>query len=162
MPTAALRPCLGRCGKRVSTRRCGPCAAKQDRWRGTSQDRGYGSPWRHFVAYIRDRFVELGIPIVCGASLPDGPDTKAWSRCARDGRINGEALHLDHEPPLTEAERQDALFGDRRAVDDEKRVGWLCSECHRLKTSAQMVGGGIQMFDRRAPNDRPCLDSTRF
>ncbi len=49
---------------------------------------------------------------------------------------NGADLVLDHDPPLTEAEREMARQGDRRAVDDIYRVGYLCATCHGWKHGA--------------------------
>lgn len=72
---------------------------------------------------------------VCGASLPGGPNGKG-SRCKEQGLYTyaskGQRLHGDHEPPLTDAERQQPSV-----VMDPLRVQLLCAQCHALKTMDQ-------------------------
>lgn len=77
--------------------------------------------------------VEAGVPPVCGAALPGGPRSTD-SLCRSRGLLtfhnpDGSDLHLDHEPPLTDAERQDAS-----AVCDPLRVQLLCRHDHSAKT----------------------------
>lgn len=78
--------------------------------------------------------VEAGVLPICGASLPGGPQTSD-SRCQADGLQNGEDLHLDHEPPLTDAERLDA-----RIVCDPLRIQLLCGVDHSRKTRLEQHG----------------------
>jgi len=91
-----------------------------------------------------DRLIALDIPPVCGAVLPTGPQTQD-SQCKQAGVWNAESLHLDHEPPLTAAERQ-----RHEAVCDPNRVQWLCASCHDAKTRRQSGavdrGDGYRIF----------------
>ncbi len=76
--------------------------------------------------------LEAGIPPVCGAALPTGPQTQD-SLCKAEGRVQGEDLHFDHEPPLTAEERLDP-----HAVCDPNRLQLLCgSRCHHAKTERE-------------------------
>lgn len=133
MPTAALRPCPGCRTALVPRGRCTKCAKTQDRARGTSTERGYGSYWRRFRPQFISILVEAGITPVCGAALPTGPQTQD-SQCKAEGRQTMEGLHLDHEPPLTEAERK-----VRAIVCRETRIQILCRACHSAKTSRQLT-----------------------
>lgn len=75
--------------------------------------------------------LEAGIPPICGARLPTGPQTQD-SRCDQDGRNTMEALHFDHEPPLTDAERTQPAH-----VCDPNRIQLLCASCHSAKTDRE-------------------------
>ncbi|MGE0450855.1 MAG: hypothetical protein AB7Q29_14875 [Vicinamibacterales bacterium] len=73
--------------------------------------------------------IRAGIAPVCGAALPDGPQT-THSRCRARGALvsknpDGTDLHFNHWPPLQPHER-----GDRRAVCDPRRIELLCRTCH--------------------------------
>ena len=83
-----------------------------------------------------DMLIALDIPPVCGAALPTGPRTTD-SACAQAGIWNADRLHLDHEPPLTDAERAHTAL-----VCDPNRVQWLCFSCHQAKTLRQNPQGG--------------------
>lgn len=138
MPTAPLRPCP-QSGCSVLTIG-GPCAdharAREQR-RGTAHQRGY--TYRHWSTF-RPRFlamlVDAGIAPVCGAALPDGPQTQ-HSQCHQDGLLtftsaDGSSLHLDHEPPLRQDERTNP-----DAVCDPQRIQLLCAACHARKTASE-------------------------
>jgi hypothetical protein len=58
------------------------------------------------------------------------------SRCKAIGLLNDRDLHLDHTPPLRPEERE-----DRAAVEDPKRVGFLCGSCHTAKTRREQQAG---------------------
>lgn len=132
MPTAALRPCPGCRTALVARGRCASCAKAQDTRRGTSTERGYGSYWRRFRPQFIGMLVEAGIAPVCGAALPEGPQTKD-SQCKAQGLYTLDGLHLDHEPPLTEAERK-----VRAIVCDPRRIQLLCgARCHQAKTQRE-------------------------
>jgi len=60
------------------------------------------------------------------------------SECRRAGRLEATGLHLDHDPPLTGAERT-----DWRNVCDELRVGLLCAHCHSRKTLQEQRDGRV-------------------
>lgn len=136
MPAAPARPCAGSCGQVGiwSGPRCPACAQARDRQRGTSTQRGYDSRnWGHFRRQFLAMLVAAGIPPVCGATLPGGPVTQD-SACKAAGlqvfdNDDGTGLHLDHEPPLTEAERLDPA-----AVCDPLRIQCLCRADHARKT----------------------------
>lgn len=138
MPAALMRACAGRpgCPNLVASGVCRDCSSRRAKvdaqQRGTAAERGYDTRWVKFRSWFRNRLVAAGIPPVCGASLPGGPDTKAWSHCAGDGVLNDRDLHLDHEPPLRPDERS-----NWRAIQDAARCGYLCARCHALKTRAQ-------------------------
>jgi hypothetical protein len=73
----------------------------------------------------------------CGAALSTGPVTTD-SRCKAAGltvftSADGTDLHLDHEPPLLEHERDNPS-----AVCDATRIQLLCRECHSAKTMREM------------------------
>ena len=77
--------------------------------------------------------ITAGVAPVCGAALPGGPAMTA-SRCKAAGllvdrNVDGSALHVDHDPPLTREERS-----DWRIVCDPTRVGLLCKKDHSEKT----------------------------
>ena len=80
--------------------------------------------------------VDAGITPVCGASLPTGPGPE-HSQCHAAGlyaytSADGSSLHLDHEPPLQDHERQDV-----QAVCDPARIVLLCQSCHATKTAKE-------------------------
>ena len=141
MPIAASRPCAGQCGAIGSwpRGRCPSCASTQDLRRGSNTARGYTGQWRAFVRQFTLALVTHGIAPICGAHLPDGPRTEQFSRCHQDGLFTSSGLQLDHEPPLTQAERERARHGDRSAIDDPLRVGFLCGVCHQAKTQQQRL-----------------------
>lgn len=132
MPTAARRVCA-----QPGCPNLQPCAVhkgQRDRERGTSHQRGYGTAtWGRFRRQFIAQLVELGITPCCGAALPDGPQTQD-SLCKAEGLVTMDGLHLDHEPPLTEAERRVPAI-----VCDATRVQLLCSRygCHSRKTRRQ-------------------------
>lgn len=128
MPFAALKDCPGGCGAKVAKGRCQACTRKMDQRRGSASSRGYGAAWERFRRLFVALLVAAGIAPVCGAALPDGPQTQD-SQCKAAGLLVGDDLQLDHEPPLTEAERQQP-----RAVCDPRRVQFLCRACHARKT----------------------------
>lgn len=136
MPFAALRACLQpQCDQLVPRGYCPLHQRQKEHARGTFTERGYGIRWVRFVAWWKDHLVsEFGMAPVCGAAWPGGPNTLPYSRCRQEGRVNGANLHLDHEPPLTQAEREAAVRGDRRAVDNPLRCALLCASCHSAKT----------------------------
>lgn len=91
--------------------------------------------WRAFRLYFIGLLVAAGIAPICGAALPDGPQT-SHSRCKAHGletwrSADGSDLHLDHEPGLLPHERIDSL-----KVCDPKRIQLLCAACHTAKTAA--------------------------
>jgi hypothetical protein len=115
----------------------------------------YGHAWsvvfrQHFVGLL----LQAGLTVKCGAALPDGPKTQD-SECQALGRITTRGLELDHAPALTEAERQAAIQGDRRAVDDPFRVQWLCSDCHRKATARRREGVGVSIAGNPAGKTQP-------
>lgn len=100
--------------------------------RGSASARGYGAVWERFRLQFMEMLVEQRIEPICGAALPFGPNTTD-SLCKAQGLINGMDLHLDHEPPLTAAERRIVS-----AVCDATRVQLLCGRgCHAAKTRRQ-------------------------
>lgn len=143
MPTAALRPCVAGCGTLVTTGACPSCARKTEQARGSAHQRGYTVTWNRFRAYVVQRMVHLNISPVCGATLPGGPDTQAYSRCQAEGLRTLQDLHLDHDPPLQDWERTDP-----RKVCDEARVGLLCRSCHAAKTRGEQLGTTVSSTDR--------------
>jgi len=122
--------------------RCPAC----DRHRGTAHARGYDRDWLTFRPRFLARLVWAGVLPVCGATLPTGPRTQD-SACQAAGLFvftsaDGSSMHLDHEPPLTDAERHDA-----RAVCNERRVQLLCQACHASKTwreAGEGMGGAVK------------------
>ncbi len=134
MPVAPLRLCASSgCRERVPSGNCAKHRRQREQWRGTSADRGYDHHWARFRLHFVFLLAERGIPPVCGASLPTGPDVARYSRCKAERIENGAGLHLHHEPALTDLERAAAIAGDRRAVDDPDRCGFLCRACHAAR-----------------------------
>lgn len=118
--------------------RCSACALRKEHRRGTSTARGYGQDWVRFRPQFLHALTRAGIVPVCGAALPQGPHTQD-SECARLGLLtfastDGSSLHLDHEPPLEDHERQDL-----RAVCNPARIQLLCQACHARKADRQKV-----------------------
>jgi hypothetical protein len=131
MPAAPERICAGTCGKTITTRRdkCDKCARTTEQQRGSASARGYGSQWARWRLQFIAALVRQGIPPVCGAVMPGGPQT-THSQCQAAGlwtgtSSHGESLHLNHEPPLTDDERQKI-----RVVCDPRRIELLCAACH--------------------------------
>lgn len=135
MPDAPLRPCLGNCGARVKSGRCPACSRIVEQRRGSASQRGYGTSWEAFRLQFMSLLVQAGIAPVCGAALPDGPRTQD-SQCQQQGVVNGDRLHLDHEPPLQEWERRIIS-----RICDPSRVQFLCATCHSAKTRREQTGG---------------------
>ena len=138
MPTAALRPCAGGCGARVPSGRCAACAARVEQRRGSAHARGYTHAWALFRPQFIAALVYSGVVPTCGASLPTGPHSSD-SRCLTQGlhvfaNEDGSDLHLDHEPPLAEAERSDISI-----VCDPQRIQLLCRTCHAAKTRREQL-----------------------
>jgi hypothetical protein len=101
--------------------------------RRDSSDAVYGNAdWRRFRERFFALLVEANVVPCCGAQLPDGPATNP-SLC-RGAALSFANLHLHHEPELSQAERQAAVLGDRRAVDDPQRIVALCKSCHSSTT----------------------------
>lgn len=127
MPVAAQRLCPGGCGALVQHRgRCPACTRRA--LPGTTTERGYGGMWRRFRTRYVSLLVQHGIMPCCGATLPNGPHCGP-TECQQVGVLTVSNLHLDHEPPLTDAERRDP-----RKVCDEKRVRLLCQREHGIKS----------------------------
>ena len=135
MPLAIPRLCAAGCGARgrFPRGRCPQCTRAVEARRGTASDRGYDAAWTAFRPQFVSMLVERGIPPVCGATLPGGPSTTD-SRCKAQGlqtfqSTDGSDLHLDHEPPLTPAEREHPAV-----VCDPLRIQMLCRADHSAKT----------------------------
>lgn len=149
MPTAALKPCVvNGCPELTEGGRCPTHRTQVEQRRGSAFYRGYGSSqgsaWQVFRRRFKALLIAQDIPPVCGATLPGGPVTQD-SLCKQQGRLtftanNGQDLHYDHEPPLTEQERQRARTGDRSAFDDPLRIQLLCRDCDTAKTNRQRGG----------------------
>lgn len=147
MPTLPPRLCAAGCGARVSQGRCAACAQAKGLRRLTSTARGYGSAWRRFRRAFVSSLIAGGTLPACGARHPDAPPTQD-SRCLGQGYIQGSSadgsdLHLDHDPPLEDWERDRP---DR--VCDPLRVQLLCAECHARKDDPGRTG-------RRRPETNP-------
>src|SRR5678816_2815161 len=109
MPNSPLRPCAtAGCPTLVKRGHCPQHTTQINQRRGSAARRGYGSHWQRFRPYYINLLIQQHILPVCGARLPEGPQT-AHSRCRAQGLLNGEDLQLDHEPPLTEEERKDPM-----------------------------------------------------
>jgi len=129
MPSAARRPC-----SQPGCSQLAPCQQhprQRREHRPTAARRGYGAMWVRFRKQFVAMLVSLGIMPACGAALPDGPATQD-SACKAEGMLTTDGLHLDHEPPLTEAERSVPSI-----VCDSSRVQLLCEHCHSRKTRRQ-------------------------
>jgi len=77
--------------------------------------------------------LERHIIPACGARLSGTPSPR--SQCAAQGRQTLEHLHLDHDPPLEDWERQRP-----ERVCDPSRVQLLCAACHTVKTRQELRG----------------------
>lgn len=137
MPAALLRPCSVPGGGCPALTEGGPCprhSRVREARRGSAHARGYTRHWREvFIPGFIRSLIAHGIAPVCGAALPGGPSMGA-SLCKAEGRLNGDHLHLDHDPPLRDDER-----GHRHAVEDAHRVGFLCRTCHSSKTKREQT-----------------------
>jgi 5-methylcytosine-specific restriction endonuclease McrA len=123
------------CPNRVARGRCTACRRAAPTVRASAARRGYGRSWEAFrTVTFPALLLERGVIPSCGARLALGPSPS--SECAALGRIVLEGLELDHDPPLTEAERLDPA-----AVCDPRRVGFLCKSCHTRKTNAERGRG---------------------
>jgi hypothetical protein len=72
--------------------------------------------------------------MVLGYGAIDG-GYQGHSQCLADGVLSSvppRDLHLDHDPPLTAAERKNPA-----AVLDPMRVQFLCNRCHAVKTNKE-------------------------
>lgn len=133
MPAGLLRACTTPwCPGLAEHGRCDNCTRGAERRRGSASSRGYNAVWRAFREAFFTLLVSLGIAPVCGAHLPNGPQT-SHSRCQAAGLMvfvseDGTSLHLDHEPPLRDNERTNMA-----AVCDETRIQLLCASCHAAK-----------------------------
>lgn len=118
--------------------RCADHARQYERQRGNAAARGRDYHWTYI---FRPRFsrmlIAAGIAPACGAALPGGP-SMADSLCKAEGRLVAARLRLDHDPPLTAAERESK---DRRVIEDPMRCGWLCESCHNRRTQRQQQAG---------------------
>lgn len=136
MSARAFRSCpTPRCPNLTESGPCEVCRKtryKDVEPRGSAASRGYGASWRAFRVEFFTALASAGIPPVCGATLPNGPQT-CDSQCSAQGYAaftseDGTELHLDHEPPLTGAERNDPT-----KVCDKDRIQLLCRACHSRK-----------------------------
>jgi 5-methylcytosine-specific restriction endonuclease McrA len=135
VPGALLRPCAGiACPNLVEAGRCPACRRGVEATRGSAASRGYDAGWRRFKVWFIHQLIKHGIVPACGARWPGQPST-GDSRCHAEGRLVADDLHLDHTPPLTDAERHDP-----RAVCDPLRVQLLCESCHNTKTNREHSG----------------------
>ncbi len=143
MPTAALYPCsMPGCQELVPAGRCAKHRAAREYQRGNAYQRGYGSSrgsaWQRFRRQFITLLFDANIAPICGASLPDGPQTQD-SHCQQAGlligaNLDGSSLHFDHEPPLQDHERK-----NQRAVCDPRRIQLLCNQCHNAKTRTHQL-----------------------
>lgn len=134
MPSAPLRVCAApRCPNRVVTGYC-PDHQRQAKARHRPQGahgQGYTRQWEYFRTVVFPSLLaDIAKAAICGARLAPGPSPH--SRCARDGRIEGRRLHLDHDPPLQDWERTHP-----HRVCDPARVAFLCRSCHGRKTRTE-------------------------
>ncbi len=113
------------CPALVNGGRCVEHQRHVEQRRGSARSRGYNGAWEAFREAFIGQLVQLGITPACEAQ----------------GLLECQGLHLDHEPPLTQAERAAAIAGDRRAMDDPLRVQLLCAADHSAKTMRDMAGG---------------------
>jgi len=138
VPLAAFRVCAG-CSTLVRGS-CQTCRKQGERQRKTAHARGY--TYREWVPFRRQflaALVEAGILPICGAALPSGPAMQD-SQCRSNHLFtfasdDGSSLHVDHDPPLQDHERQNTA-----AVCDLNRVGLLCQSCHAVKTAREAWG----------------------
>jgi len=137
MPTSALPFCSHPGCSRRSRGACPEHRAARhqatDARRGSRHARGYDSRWVAFVAAFPRLLMAKGILPICGARLSGIPSPR--SMCTKQGRVTLESLHLDHDPPLEEWERQRS-----ERVCDPQRVQLLCAACHSRKTRDEQRG----------------------
>lgn len=145
MPDAPMRPCAGSCGRLVKAGRCPACSTRNNRQRREGRGFDYSQPWwRNWrVNVFIPKMTSLGIPPVCGATLPGGPSNHV-SQCAnaQEGErrewtgasADGSSLHFHHEPELTDAELVAIKAGNRAIAADETRIVLACRECHSAET----------------------------
>lgn len=138
MPAAARRPCPSCLKRLVTSGVCDECHSLQAPTdpRRSARARGYDRQWEIFREMVFSRLLRIGLETngpgpCCGARLPEAP-VSTDSACAAQGILTTRGLHLDHFPPLTLAEREDA-----RAVCDPSRVQLLCHSCHNAKTNRE-------------------------
>jgi 5-methylcytosine-specific restriction endonuclease McrA len=117
---------------------CDGCRRAAQRLRPSAHSRGYTKQWSRFR---RETFPSLlvaaGVVPGCGSRLPGIPSPH--SACARDGVVNlDDALHLDHDPPLEDWERDEPS-----RVQDPERCGFLCARCHGAKTRGEQARGAV-------------------
>lgn len=134
MPVAATRLCPGGCGALVTRGRCQACTRRV--LPGSTTERGYDGMWRRFRKRYVSLLVQQGIVPCCGATLPNGPQCGP-TECQQQRLITVSNLHLDHEPPLRDAERRDP-----RKVCDPLRVRLLCQREHGMKSRREQGRGG--------------------
>lgn len=139
MPNTPLRPCAGGCGQLVRKGKCAKCNRRTEWNRGTRQERGYDSHWLRFRQYFFHLLIQQHIMPVCGAALPTGPQT-THSQCKQHGWLTTESLHLDHEPPLRDDERDKPWI-----VCNPQRIQCLCASCHAAKTQKEQAPGGVSV-----------------
>jgi hypothetical protein len=137
MPSAPLPFCPH---PGCSQRSRGPCAEHRaqrhqhiDAQRGSRHARGYDSRWVRFRAAFFQLLIARHVIPMCGARLSGVPTTR--SLCAQQHRMTFEDLHLDHDPPLQDWERNDPS-----RVCDPQRVGFLCAACHTIATRQDLRG----------------------
>lgn len=127
-----MRPCNhDGCPTLTDSRFCPAHAKAKEHQRGKTAERGYGGRWQAFRLVFVDQLASAGQHAICGASLPTGPQTTD-SACKAAGYLVYDDLHVDHEPPLEDWERQIVA-----RVCDPNRVQLLCRHCHSAKTKRQ-------------------------
>lgn len=132
MPSAMLKACPGDGGTCPELVASGYCPAHTaTAVRGSAHARGYTRAWQRFRLWFIQKLIAAGVVPVCGARWPGLPST-GDSRCQADGRLNDRRLHLDHTPPLTDAERR-----IERCVCDVARLQLLCQACHNAKSARE-------------------------
>lgn len=157
MPSAMLTACphLG-CPELTEGGPCPEHARQRERFRGTASIRGYDSEWTRFRRRFFDILIAAGFLPACGAALPGGPSMKD-SRCAAAGLVNTVQLELDHDPPLTAAERNHRTAcvlpqcggkSGHSAFLCANRVGLYCRSCHSRKTLREQQGGRATTSDK--------------
>lgn len=87
--------------------------------RPSAAKRGYGRAWQKFRLWYASIH-----PAICCAVLPNGQTCGA--------ALPSHQMHLDHEPPLVDANDAGLL--------DATRVRWHCVHCHSAKTLRDSKG----------------------
>jgi 5-methylcytosine-specific restriction endonuclease McrA len=124
----------------VRNGRCLPHQQQANQARAAGRVFAYSTAWwHHFRLQFVAALIRAGLVPVCGAALPGGPDTAAFSQCRRDGvftfrSADGSDLHVDHTPPLTTREHT-----DRAAITNLFRCCLLCQACHSAKTAREQA-----------------------